>query len=101
MLNVLSAVAGVADRTGRPETAAALLAGLRAARNEYQLPGSANERHAEADGSRSISQRRLSDPDAVRQTRRLDIEATIDLALDTLDDIAADAPRRVATSPLQ
>ena len=40
-------VAGVADRTGRPETAAALLAGLRAARDEYGLPGSANERHAE------------------------------------------------------
>ena len=91
MLNVLSAVTGVADRTGRPETAAVLLAGLRAARDEYQLPGSANERHAEARIEEHL-QRRPGHPDAAHQIRRLDIEATIDLALDTLDDIAADAP---------
>jgi tetratricopeptide (TPR) repeat protein len=91
MLNVLSAVTGVAERTGRPETAAALLAGLRAARDEYQLPGSANERHAEARIEEHL-QRRPGHQDAAHQIRRLDIEATIDLALDTLDVIAADAP---------
>jgi predicted ATPase len=91
MLNVLSVVTGVADRTGRPETAAALLAGLRAAREEYQLPGSANERHAEARIEEHL-QRRPGHDHVAHQVRRLDIEATIDLALDTLDDIAADAP---------
>jgi tetratricopeptide (TPR) repeat protein len=91
MLNVLSAVTGVAERTDRSEAAAVLLAGLRAARREYQVPGSANERHAETRIEEHL-QRRLSDPNAAQQIRRLDIEATIDLALDTLDDIAADAP---------
>ena len=83
---------GLADRTGRPETAAVLLAGLRAARDEYGLPGSANERHAEQRIEEHLQPAR-GQP-TVRRIRpdRLDIEATIDLALDTLDEIAADAP---------
>ena len=91
MLNVLSGVSGLADRAGRPETAAVLLAGLRAARDEYEIPGSANERHAEERIEEHL-QRRPGHRDAAHQVRRLDIEATIDLALDTLDDIAADEP---------
>ncbi len=89
MLNVLSGVAGVADRAGRPETAAVLLAGLRAARDEFGLPGSANERHAEQRIGEHLSQREGADGVA-HQARPLDIEATIDLALGTLDEIAAD-----------
>ena len=88
MLNVLSGVTGLADRAGRPETAAVLYAGLRAARDEYELPGSANERYAEERMAEHI-QRRPGHQDA-HHVRRLDIEATVDLALDTLDDIAAD-----------
>jgi hypothetical protein len=89
--NVLSCVTGLADRTGRPETAAVLLAGLRAARDEYGLPGSAIERRAEHRIEEHLERHPGSDG-AVHQARRLDIEGTIDLALDTLVDIAADAP---------
>jgi hypothetical protein len=89
MLNVLSAVTGLADRAGRPETAAVLFAGLRSARDEYELPGSANERDAEERIAEHL-QRRPGHDDAAHPVRRLDIEATVDLALDTLDDIAAD-----------
>ena len=91
MLNVLSGVSGLADRSGRPQTAAVLLAGLRAARDEFGLPGSANERHAEQRIGEHLSQREGAD-DVVHQARPLDIEATIDLALNTLDEIAAEAP---------
>jgi hypothetical protein len=87
MLNVLSAVIGVTDRAGRPETAAILLASLRAARDEYELHGSANERYAESRMAENLEQRPGAH-NAVHQARHLDIEATVDLALDTLDDIA-------------
>jgi predicted ATPase/class 3 adenylate cyclase len=89
--NVLSGVCGLADRSGRPETAVLLLAGLRAARVDYGIRGSANERHAEQRIEEHLSQRvgRESPVDAVR---RLDIEATVDLALGTLDAIAVDEP---------
>ena len=90
-LNALSCVTGLADRTGRPETAAVLLAGVRAARDEYRFPGSANERHAEHTIEEHLQQQ-LGSESAAHPARRLDVEATIDLALDTLDDIAADSP---------
>ena len=90
MLNVLSCVSGLAERTGRPQPAAVLLAGLRAARDEFGLLGSANERHAEQRIGEHLSQRDGADG-VVHQARPLDIEATIDLALGTLDEIAADA----------
>ena len=90
MTNVLSGVSGLADRTGRPETAGVLLAGLRAARDEFGLPGSANERYAEQRIGEHLSHREGSEG-AVHRSRPLDIEATIDLALGTLDEIAADA----------
>ena len=92
MLNVLSGVTGLADRAGRPEATAALYAGLQAARAEYGLPGSANERYAEGRMAQHI-QRRPGHQD-VHHVRRPDIEATVDLALDTLDDIAADERAR-------
>ena len=95
ILNVLSGVAGVADRTGRPETAAALLAGLRAARDEYELPGSANERHAEQRIGEHLSHREGGD-EVMQQPRPLGTEATIDLALGVLDEIAADASAEIA-----
>jgi predicted ATPase/class 3 adenylate cyclase len=88
--NVLSCVAGLASRTGRSETAVLLLAGLRAARVEYGIRGSANERHAEQRIEEQLSQR-VGRESPVDSVRRLDIEATIDLALSTLDEIAADA----------
>ncbi len=86
--NVLSGVCGLADRASRPETAAALLAGLRAARAEFRLPGSANKRDAEQRIEEHLRQRVGTDAVAQR-SRPLDIEATIDLALDTLTEIAA------------
>jgi hypothetical protein len=64
-----------------------LYAGLQAARDEYGLPGSANERYAEGRMAEHIERGPHQD---AHHVRRLDIEATIDLALDTLDDIAAD-----------
>ena len=57
MTNVLSGVAGLTDRAGRSETAAALLAGLRAARDEFALPGSSIERRAEERISEHLDQR--------------------------------------------
>jgi hypothetical protein len=65
-----------------------LLAGLRAARDTYGVPGSAIEQHAEQTIERRVSQRMGNDgfPDRVGH---LDIEAAIDLALDTLDNISA------------
>ena len=91
MTNVLSGVTGLADRTGRSEAAALLLAGLRAARDQFGLRGSANERYAEQRIEEHLRDRVGPGGDAL-QTRRLDIEATIDLALATLDDIAAEEP---------
>jgi hypothetical protein len=89
MLNVLSGVTGLADRSGRPETAAILLTGLRAARDQYGLPGSANEQRAERTIEEHLQRRTASDG-VVHQVTRLGIEATVDLALDTLDEILAD-----------
>jgi len=93
--NVLSGVAGLADRTGRHETAGVLLAGLRAARAEYGIAGSANERHAEQRIEEHLRERSTS-IGSVLDGRPLDPEATIDLALVTLDDIAADASAEIA-----
>jgi hypothetical protein len=90
MTNTLSGVSGVALRTGRAETAAVLLAGLRAARAEYGIKGSANERHAELRIEEQLRER-AGIGDAVLHARPPDIEATIDLALSTLDEIADDA----------
>ncbi len=87
MLNVLSAVTGMANRTGRPEAATALLAGLRAARDEYGLPGSAIERGAEERIEEHLHH--VGSDGVAHHFRSLDIEATIDLALNTLNDIAA------------
>jgi predicted ATPase/class 3 adenylate cyclase len=90
MTNVLSGVTGLAERTGRSEAAVLLLVGLRAAREEFGLRGSANERYAE---QRIEERLRARTGTAVALAgRHLGIEATIDLALDTLDEIAADEP---------
>jgi predicted ATPase/class 3 adenylate cyclase len=89
--NVLSGVSGLAARVGRSETAAILLAGLRAARHEFGLPGSANERRAEQKIEENLRRHEVTDG-AAHQVRPLDIEATIDVALDTLDQIVADEP---------
>jgi hypothetical protein len=91
MTNVLSGVTGLADRTGRSEAAVLLLAGLRAARDKFGLRGSANERYAEQRIDAHLRARTGTDGAAL-ESRQLDIEATIDLALDTLDEIAADEP---------
>jgi tetratricopeptide (TPR) repeat protein len=89
--NVLSGVTGLTGRTGRPETAVVLLAGLRAARAEYGIPGSANERQAEKRIEEHLSQRGGRES-PVHSVLPFDIEATIDLALATLDEIGANAP---------
>ena len=88
--NVLSGVTGLTGRTGRPETAVILLAGLRAARAEYGIPGSANERQAEQRIEEHLSQGDGRES-PVHSVLPLDVEATIDLALATLDEIGADA----------
>ena len=90
MLNVLSGVAGVADRTGRSETAAALLAGLRAARDEFATARLRERAPRRGADRANISTNARGDRDVAQQLRPLDIEATIDLALATLDEIAAD-----------
>lgn len=91
MLNVLSCVTGLADRTRRSEAAAVLFDGLRAARDEYGLPGSANEPRAERTIEEHLSRNPAGD-DVVRHVARFDIESTVDLALDTLDEIAVELP---------
>jgi hypothetical protein len=90
MTNVLSGVTGLADRTGRSEEAALLLEGLRSARDVFGLPGSANERAAEQRIEEHLRERAGSE-DTALGSRQLDVEATVDLALDTLDEIYADA----------
>jgi chloramphenicol 3-O-phosphotransferase len=95
MTNVLSGVCGLADRAGRSETAAVVLAGLQAARAEFGLTGSANEREAERAIAEHLGQRLGSDA-MVHRSRPLDFEATIDLALVTLEEIAADGSAEVA-----
>jgi hypothetical protein len=90
MTNVLSGVAGLADRTGRSQAAALLLEGLRAARDEFGLRGSANERYAERRIEEHLRERATSEGSAFR-AKRLGVEATIDLALDVLDEIAGDS----------
>lgn len=88
MTNVLSCVAGLVLRTRRAETATTLLGGLRAARDEFGLRGSANERHAE---QRIEEQLRVElGRGGAWEHRALDFEATIDLALATLDEIVAE-----------
>ena len=91
MLNVLSAVVGVTDRSGRPDAAASSSPACGAAREEYGIPGSAIERHAEQRVEELILLQ-LGDDAADARGAPLDDEATIDLALDTLDAIAADEP---------
>jgi predicted ATPase/class 3 adenylate cyclase len=91
MTNVLSGVTGLADRTGRSYDAALLLTGLRAARAEFGLRGSANERHAEQRIEEHLRER-AGIGSAALDVRQLDIEATIDLALNTLSDIATEPP---------
>ena len=86
--NALSGVVGLVLRTGRAETAAALLGGLRASRDQFALRGSAPERHAE---QRIEELLRLDAATAgVLDRRPLDLEVTIDLALSTLDEIVAE-----------
>ena len=91
MTNVLSGVVGLVLRTGRAEPAAALLGGLRAARDEFALRGSANERHAEQRIEQLLRNSRAAA--GALDGRPLDLEATIDLALVALDEIAADGQR--------
>jgi predicted ATPase/class 3 adenylate cyclase len=93
--NVLSCVTGLADRTGRSHDAALLLAGLRAARDEFGLPGSANERYAEQRIDEHLRERTRSQ-DAALGGRQLDVEATIDRALDTLNEITTDASTSIS-----
>jgi predicted ATPase/class 3 adenylate cyclase len=88
MTNVLSGVVGLVLRTGRANTATKLLGGLHAARDEFALRGSANERHAEQRIEELL--RAIPETAGAREARPLDIEATIDLALATLDEIVAD-----------
>jgi hypothetical protein len=90
MTNVLSGVTGLVDRTGRSEDAALLLTGLRAARDEFGLPGSANERAAEQRIEEHLRER-VGSGQVTLGGRQLDVEGTIDLALDTLNQICADA----------
>jgi hypothetical protein len=85
--NMLSGIVGLVLRTGRTGTAAALLAGLRAARDEFRLRGSAIERQAEQRIEELL--RADAGASAVLGGPPLDIEATIDLALATLEEIAA------------
>jgi tetratricopeptide (TPR) repeat protein len=86
--NVLSGVVGLVLRTGRVRAAAVLLAGLHAVRMDYGLPGSVIERDAEARIGEHLL-REVGDAGAA-SPRPLDIEATIDLALATLEEIVAD-----------
>ena len=90
MTNVLSCVTGLADRAGRSQDAALLLEGLRAARDEFGLRGSANERYAEQRIEEHLRER-TGFESAALGARLGGVEATIDLALDTLNEIAADA----------
>jgi predicted ATPase/class 3 adenylate cyclase len=82
MLMVVSGTVGLASRCEAPEAAARMLEGLRAAREMYEIPGSAMEQDAERTLAARVSSR--------DQGQRLDLESTIDLALDTLDHIAAE-----------
>jgi hypothetical protein len=91
MTNVLSCVTGLADRTGRPEAAALLLASLRAARDEFGLHGSENERYAEHRVEEHLRARAGTDG-AGLEGRKLDVESTVDLAVEILDQIAANEP---------
>jgi hypothetical protein len=81
MLNAMSAVVGVVDRSGRRDGAVALFAGLLGARAEYGIPGSVTERRAEGTYATRLGH---------GATQALGIDATIDLAFDILGDIAAD-----------
>jgi predicted ATPase/class 3 adenylate cyclase len=87
-LMVLTAAVGLANRCGTPDATARLLDGVRAARARYEIPGSAIEQDAE----RTLAARVNSGPGPAtrHQVQRLDLEATIDLALDTLDHVAAE-----------
>ena len=85
----LSGIVGLAHRCATREVTARLLGGLRAARETYELPGSAIEQDAERTLAARVSSPGLAPRD---QVQRLDLEETIDLALDTLDRIATEAP---------
>ena len=89
MLNVLSGVTGLADRAGRPETAAVLFAGTASGPRRVRT-SRLRERALRRGEDRGTSPTPTGPRRCGHHVRRLDIEATVDLALDTLDDIAAD-----------
>ena len=90
MTNVLSCVTGLADRTGRSETRRFSSRACAPLGTSSDFRGSANERYAEQRIEEHLRERKGTEG-ATLSARRLDVEATIDLALDTLNEIAADA----------
>jgi hypothetical protein len=88
LCNALSAVVGLCAGAGREAAAMRPLAGLRATREHYGLAGSAFERVAEQKIEERLVERLGERADAPEDRLR-DVEATFDLALDTLTEIAA------------
>jgi len=86
--NVLDVTAALAARTGRAESASQLLAGLRAVRGRHGIAGSAIEQLAEQRTEERL-RRALGDETFASVVVPRDAEATIDLALDVLTEIAA------------
>ena len=90
VLLVLSSVTGLIERAGGVETAAVLLVSLQTARASYGAPGSDIERSVERTIEERLAQR-LGGDGSFDRVRPLDVEAAIDLALDTLDEIAIES----------
>jgi predicted ATPase/class 3 adenylate cyclase len=90
VLLVLSSVTGLMERVGEEDTAAALLMSLRTARSSYGAPGSEIEQSAERKIGERLARSLRGDGD-IDPVRPLDIEAAIDLALDSLDELAIES----------
>ena len=89
MLNVLSGVWAwpTARDDRRPPPSSSRACKRPATSTDFPAPRTSATPRSE---SAEHIQRRAGHDDVVHQVRRLDIEATVDLALDTLDEIAAD-----------
>jgi hypothetical protein len=90
VLLVLSSVTGLIERAGGVETAAVLLMSLQTARASYGAPGSEIEQSVERTIEERLA-RSLGGDGAFDRVRPLDVEAAIDLALDTLDELAIES----------
>lgn len=90
VLLVLSGVTGLIERAGGFETAAILLISLRTARGSYGILGSEIEQSVERTIEERLA-RSLGGDVAFDRVRPLDVEGAIDLALDTLDELAIES----------